>query len=36
MYGGQRADDSLIVGYVDADYAGDLDRIIPYRVLIHI
>ncbi|KAH9718762.1 hypothetical protein KPL71_022343 [Citrus sinensis] len=26
IYGGQRRDDSLIVGYVDADYAGDLDR----------
>ena len=26
MYGGQRAYDSLIVGYVDADYAGDLGK----------
>ncbi|KAH9657439.1 hypothetical protein KPL70_023077 [Citrus sinensis] len=26
MYGGQRQDDSQIVGYVDSDYAGDLDR----------
>ena len=26
MYGGQRQDDSHIVGYVDSDYAGDLDR----------
>ncbi|KAH9685181.1 Integrase catalytic domain-containing protein [Citrus sinensis] len=26
MYGGQRTDDSLIVGYVDANYAGDLDK----------
>lgn len=26
MYGGQRVDDSLILGYVDADYIGDLDR----------
>ncbi|KAH9723672.1 hypothetical protein KPL70_007193 [Citrus sinensis] len=26
IYGGQRRDNSLIVGYVDADYAGDLDR----------
>ncbi|KAH9682681.1 hypothetical protein KPL71_027445 [Citrus sinensis] len=26
IYGGQRRDNSLIVGYADADYAGDLDR----------
>lgn len=26
MYGGQRKYDNLIVGYVDADYAEDLDR----------
>ena len=25
MYGGSRQDDSQIVGYVDSDYAGDLD-----------
>ena len=26
MYGGQRKYDNLIVGYVDVDYAEDLDR----------
>ena len=26
MYGGQRQDDSQIVGYVDSDYAEDLNR----------
>ena len=26
MYGGPRQDDTQIVGYVDSDYAGDLDK----------